>query len=219
MKGYTSGPDATYLMKFSRGLSQLTGSVRLVGESRVTAGIDNNVVVENPDPSPTPPEPPPPPPLAIPDATQILNGSKYFYSFHSGQIRYFWFNETSDKGLGNNNSLLIDMADMAQYDGNHSVDMIVRYGGPGGDGIYPTIDDWRRLVDLWQRGKYNINENYPFFMSHSRTSFETIWVYNDGTGRKNPEGYYYIMLYNPGGYAPEIRIGYSDADSVLYPTY
>lgn len=147
------------------------------------------------------------------NATLIKNGSKYFNSFSSGQVRYYYFNENSDKGLGNDNALMINMADNAQYDGTHYVDMIVRYAGATCDGVLPTLSDWKRIHSAWQSGNYDYGAGW--YASLSSTSFETIMI-----PAPNPEGCYYVMLYNTNTKtAPSIRIGYADNDSVLYPTY
>ncbi|MEJ2684275.1 MAG: hypothetical protein P8Z71_07765 [Candidatus Sulfobium sp.] len=147
------------------------------------------------------------------NASLIKNGSKYFNSFSSGQIRYYYFNENSDKGLGNNNALMINMADNAQYDGTHYVDMIVRYAGSTCDGVLPTLSDWKRIHSAWESGNYDYGAGW--YASFSATSFETIMI-----SAPNPEGCYYVMLYNTSTkVAPSIRIGYADNDSVLYPSY
>jgi hypothetical protein len=148
------------------------------------------------------------------NATLIKNGSKYFTSFSSGQVRYYYFNENSDKGQGNANTLMIDMADMKQSDGSHYVDMIVRYAGATCDGVLPTLADWKRIHSAWQAGTWQTGTG-GFYASLSSISFETVMI-----PAPNPEGCYYVMLYNTATKtAPSIRIGYADNDSVLYPSY
>lgn len=137
-----------------------------------------------------------------PDAIPIVNGEMYFYSFAPGESRYFYFSEKSNKGSGNNSPLHVDIVDMTP-EGQHNIDVLVKYVGFGCEFAKPTLADYDAVI----AGDVSFGDNGLFF-SVGGSAFEMVEI------PTNPEGFFYIMVLNVDT-EPEqkMRIGYSDADS------
>jgi len=136
-------------------------------------------------------------------AIRIYNSIDNFYGFSPGQIRYFYFIENSNKGIGNNNVLLVQIADMIQTY-MYNVDMVVRYAGETcDDSKMPTMADRDKIL----RGQIIWGQD-GFYASMSADGFESVMIYN------NPLGCYYIMVVNVDQFSEDkIRVKYSDLDS------
>ncbi|MFA4919653.1 MAG: hypothetical protein WC581_10430 [Thermodesulfovibrionales bacterium] len=149
-------------------------------------------------------------------ASRIQNGKKYFFGIAPGEVKYFYFTENSDKGTGNTNELMVDLADMTQSS-QYNVDMVIRYSGPTcDDSKKPTIADRTNLLS----GQMHSGGPEGFYANMSGTAMETNFIkrnasINPDAGPKgNPEGCYYVMVVNVDvGNETQLRIGYSDYDS------
>ncbi len=136
-------------------------------------------------------------------AILIKNSIDNFYGFSPGQIRYFYFIENSNKGIGNNNVLLPQIADMIQTY-MYNIDMVVRYAGPTcDDSKKPTMADRDKIL----RGEIIWGQD-GFYASMASDGTESLMIYD------NPLGCYYIMVVNVDQFSEDkIRVKYSDFDS------
>lgn len=123
--------------------------------------------------------------------------------FRDNEIKHFYFRENSDKGIGDKNVLLIQIADMIQLY-QYNVDMVVRYAGPTcDDSKKPTMADRDKIL----KGEIGWGQD-GFYASMSSDGFESLMIYD------NPLGCYYIMVVNVDQFSEDkIRVKYSDFDS------
>ncbi|MBI5640426.1 MAG: BACON domain-containing protein [Nitrospirae bacterium] len=150
-------------------------------------------------------------------ASLIQNGKKYFFGISPGEIKYFYFIENSDKGTGNVNELIVDLADMIQTN-QYNVDMVIRYSGPTcDDSKKPTMADRTNLFS----GVIHSGGPEGFYASMTGTAMETNLIKRNASINPeaaspyaNPEGCYYVMVVNVDvGSENQLRIGYTDYNS------
>lgn len=139
------------------------------------------------------------------DAVELYNFKIVYNSYSPGQVRYFRFMETSNRGTGNNNSTTLEMMDMTQKALN-DIDMIVKYAGPNCEYGKPTLKDYENI----KAGRITRGQDGLYFNLTSN-AFESVEIIN------NPEGCYYVMVYNVSD-ATETKIStkYADFDSYTY---
>jgi len=140
-----------------------------------------------------------------PTASSMQNNIKYTLSYQPGQIRYFYFNENSDRTSSNQNPLSIAIEDPSQDTGMYNIDMVVRYAGTTCDDTKkPTMADLAEIKKRTPGYEYGVNGLY---YSLAMDGFETITIKN------NPQGCYYVMVVNVDTRADESTIYYVDWDS------
>ncbi|MFA4817657.1 MAG: myxococcus cysteine-rich repeat containing protein, partial [Parcubacteria group bacterium] len=146
-------------------------------------------------------------PTSSSTATLMQNNIKYRLSYQPGQIRYFYFIENSNKGIGNKNPLSIAIEDPSQDTGMYNIDAVARYAGTMCDDTKkPTMADLAEIKKHTPGYEPGVNGLY---YSLAMTGFETITITD------HPEGCYYVMVVNVDTHADESTIYYADFDSKM----